>query len=88
MTRYDSPADISPFSQRRSEEYGAGFEPWSIEVLVEAQRRECAGESYDEIAEAIGLSPVDVAERLRPPEHRARARPDRANVGYPQLKGR
>jgi hypothetical protein len=88
MPRYDSAADISPFSQRRSEDYGAGFEPWSIETLVEAQRRECAGETYEQIADAMGLSKVDVEERLRPPEHRAKARPERANVGYSQLKGR
>jgi hypothetical protein len=88
MPRYDSAAEISPFSQRRSDEYGAGFEPWSIETLVEAQRRECAGETYDQIADAMGLSPVDVAERLRPPEYRAQPRPERATVGYSQLKGR
>jgi hypothetical protein len=88
MSRYESPAEISPFSQRRSEDYGAGFEPWSIETLVEAQRRDCAGETYDEIANAMGLSPVDIAERLRPQEFRPKSRPERANVGYAQLKGR
>lgn len=88
MRRYDSPAEISPFSKARSDEFGAGFEPWSIETLVEAQRRECAGETFEEIADAMGLSVVDVSERLKPMEFARRPRPERARVGYPQLKSR
>lgn len=88
MARYDSAAEISVFSQSRADRHGAGFEPWSIETLVEAQRRECAGETCEEIAEAMGLSPVDVKERLQPTEMRRPPRPERATVGYSDLKGR
>ena len=88
MSRYESSAEISPYSHRRSDEFGAGFEPWSIETLVEAQRRECAGESHAEIADAMGLNEADVRERLQPTERRRSPRPERAAVGYAQLKGR
>ncbi len=80
--------EVMPYTQQRADRYGAGFEPWSIETLVEAQRRECAGETYERIAEAMGLSPVDVSERLRAHELRRPARPERATVGYSNLKGR
>lgn len=88
MARYESPAEILAYTSRRSEDYGAGFEPWSIETLVEAQRRECAGETHEEIADAMGLSVADVRERLQPTEMRRPSRPERATVGYSQLKGR
>jgi hypothetical protein len=87
MGRYESAAEILPYSSRRGGEYGAGFEPWSIETLVEAQRRECAGETLEEIADAMGLSVADVRERLQPAGMR-RPRPERATVGYSQIKGR
>ena len=88
MGRYDSLAEVQPFSRRHGDDWGAGFEPWAIETLVEVQRRECAGETPEEIAEAMGLSVVDVKERLQPTEARRPRRPDRATVGYSQLKGR
>jgi hypothetical protein len=86
MARYDSAAEITPYTRRRGDDWGAGFEPWSIETLVEAQRRECAGETIEEIAEAMQLSVADVRERLQPSARRPR--PERANVGYSELKGR
>ena len=88
MSRYDSPAEILPYTHRRSDDWGAGFEPWSIETLVEAQCRECAGETHEEIANAMGLSVANVRERLQPDSMARRPRPERAMVGYSHLKTR
>lgn len=73
--------DIVPYSQLR-----AFSEPWPIERLVEAQRMECAGCSYEDIAEALGANIEDVRARLAPSEALSARRPERANVGHQHLK--
>jgi hypothetical protein len=80
MARYDSPAEIVPWSQRHV------FEPWPLEVLVEAQRMACAGVSPQEIADALGKNIEDVIARLEPGEARHAPRPERSAVGFAALK--
>jgi hypothetical protein len=86
MARYDSPVEIVPWSQRRAA--ADVFEPWPLELLVDAQRMACAGATPDEIAEALGKNIADVVERLEPTEARGAPRPERSNVGFAALKTR
>jgi hypothetical protein len=85
MARYESTAEITPFSQTFRRE----FEPWSIETIVLAQNMECDGKSVEEIAAELQLSVEDVRRHLDPSEFsRRRPRPQQSRVGYPHLKTR
>ena len=101
QAQYHVSEDIVPYSQKRAE--GIGFAPWPIETLVLAQCMACAGKSIEEIAAELELNALDVAAHLEPHEswtddpllaaqianlpRRAR-RPERANVGYANVKAR
>ncbi len=61
-------------------------EPWPIEQLVLAQRMACDGNSFDDIAAALGRPSEDIRRRLEPDPKSDR--PKSANVGYPHMKPR
>jgi hypothetical protein len=61
-------------------------QPWPLDELVRAQRLACEGQSFDDIAAALGRSSAEVRRKLDPDPPPRRA--DFASVGYPHLKRR
>lgn len=75
--------DPRTFSERKLA--GGGDRPWSLEEIVEAQQMDCAGDTEDIIAAALGRTITDVRAKLKPALEQPR--PDRAGVGFSAMKG-
>jgi hypothetical protein len=84
VSRYNSTADILPYSDRKAAR--AYAEAWTIEDICRAQQMACDGKPFDEIARELGRTSAEIAQ-IVDPEPKA-DRQERAGMGYAHLKGR